>query len=314
VLAALPPSSGAVSICGADPPEFRRLAFEAFNGGAADVLVATDTAGEGLNLQRRCRVVIDMELPWNPMRLEQRIGRVDRFGQTRCVHARRLVHQGSIEERVLDRIRERRVVSEAEVARWVLEDKAVVAPTAWSPETASIPTAVAEAERLATRRRHRGRRFARHEHVLVRGMRDDATVIAVHRITFANALGNVIAEYPVAHIVAPDAVPRVANAVAARVGQLCDEIERQLTLPRLAVGNRITKIQMLLAANRARLVQRSLFDGRAEAAARRAEVTAARLQSALARRRDSLESPVIPDNATATLVAMWPSRTRDCGL
>ena len=47
------------------------------------VLLATDAAGEGLNLHHNCRVVVNLELPWNPMRLEQRIGRVDRIGQTR---------------------------------------------------------------------------------------------------------------------------------------------------------------------------------------------------------------------------------------
>ena len=37
------------------------------------VLLATDAAGEGLNLQQRCRLVVNLELPWNPMRLEQRV-------------------------------------------------------------------------------------------------------------------------------------------------------------------------------------------------------------------------------------------------
>ena len=42
--------------------------------GEPAILLATDAAGEGLNLQRACRIVINLELPWNPMRLEQRIG------------------------------------------------------------------------------------------------------------------------------------------------------------------------------------------------------------------------------------------------
>ncbi|HOC94203.1 MAG TPA: DISARM system SNF2-like helicase DrmD [bacterium] len=49
------------------------------------ILVATDTASEGLNLQNSCRYVIHQEIPWNPMRLEQRNGRVDRHGQLRDV-------------------------------------------------------------------------------------------------------------------------------------------------------------------------------------------------------------------------------------
>ena len=51
--------------------------------GQGGVLLATDAAGEGLNLHHNCRIVVNLELPWNPMRLEQRIGRVDRIGQTR---------------------------------------------------------------------------------------------------------------------------------------------------------------------------------------------------------------------------------------
>jgi superfamily II DNA/RNA helicase len=65
----------------------RAAAISRFNGGGARVLLATDAAAEGLNLQQRCRLVINLELPWNPMRLEQRIGRVDRIGQQRTVHA-----------------------------------------------------------------------------------------------------------------------------------------------------------------------------------------------------------------------------------
>jgi superfamily II DNA or RNA helicase len=45
------------------------------------ILVATDAAGEGLNLQKHCHHIIHFELPWNPNRLEQRNGRVDRYGQ-----------------------------------------------------------------------------------------------------------------------------------------------------------------------------------------------------------------------------------------
>ena len=62
-----------------------------FQTGSDRVLIATDVAGQGLNLQHRCRWVISLELPWNPARLEQRIGRVDRIGQQRPVHFTLLV-------------------------------------------------------------------------------------------------------------------------------------------------------------------------------------------------------------------------------
>jgi hypothetical protein len=79
----------------------RREAVDAFTHGQSRLLLATDAAAHGLNLQARCRLVIDVELPWMPARLEQRIGRVDRIGQRRKVHAVHLVAGGTFEEEVL---------------------------------------------------------------------------------------------------------------------------------------------------------------------------------------------------------------------
>ena len=67
----------------------------------ARILISTDAGGEGLNLQF-CHVVINYDIPWNPMRLEQRIGRVDRIGQTNTVRAINFVFEDSIEHRVLE--------------------------------------------------------------------------------------------------------------------------------------------------------------------------------------------------------------------
>jgi superfamily II DNA or RNA helicase len=75
-----------------------------FTHGDATLLLATDAASEGLNLHRRCRVVINLEIPWTPLRLEQRIGRVDRLGQSRPVHAVNLVARDTTEEDVLARL------------------------------------------------------------------------------------------------------------------------------------------------------------------------------------------------------------------
>ena len=71
------------------------------------LLLATDAAAEGLNLHQQCRLVVNLELPWNPMRLEQRIGRVDRIGQRRTVHAFHLVAERSGEVDLLARLRSR---------------------------------------------------------------------------------------------------------------------------------------------------------------------------------------------------------------
>ena len=66
----------------------------------ADILVSTEAGGEGRNLQF-CRTVVNYDLPWNPMRVEQRIGRVHRIGQTRDVRIHNLSARGTLESYVL---------------------------------------------------------------------------------------------------------------------------------------------------------------------------------------------------------------------
>jgi superfamily II DNA or RNA helicase len=85
----------------------RRAAATALNDGSATLLLATDAAGEGLNLHCRCRWVINFELPWNPSRLEQRVGRVDRYGQRGRPHAVHLVAMDTAESVVLARLEAR---------------------------------------------------------------------------------------------------------------------------------------------------------------------------------------------------------------
>jgi len=71
------------------------------------LMVATDAACEGLNLQT-LGTLINVDLPWNPTRLEQRIGRIKRFGQARpAVDMLNLVHQGTVDEKVYARLSER---------------------------------------------------------------------------------------------------------------------------------------------------------------------------------------------------------------
>jgi len=65
----------------------------------ADVLVATDAAGESLNMQF-CHIIINYDLPWNPMALEQRIGRVDRIGQKYEVQAYNMLTNNSVDYRI----------------------------------------------------------------------------------------------------------------------------------------------------------------------------------------------------------------------
>jgi SNF2 family DNA or RNA helicase len=65
------------------------------------VMLATDVGGEGRNLQF-ANVLVNYDLPWNPMKIEQRIGRLHRIGQTREVRVFSLCARGSAEERILD--------------------------------------------------------------------------------------------------------------------------------------------------------------------------------------------------------------------
>lgn len=100
-----------VVLNGTMAPEERRAAEAKFRG-ASRILVSTDAGGEGLNFQF-CHVVVNYDLPWNPMKLEQRIGRVDRIGQTRVVQAVNLALEGSVEERVREVLEEKlRVILE----------------------------------------------------------------------------------------------------------------------------------------------------------------------------------------------------------
>jgi len=85
----------------------RADALRRFTEGGARLLLATDAASEGLNLHHRCRLVINLELPWTPLRLVQRAGRVDRIGQARTVHAIHLVAAGTCEESTLARLARR---------------------------------------------------------------------------------------------------------------------------------------------------------------------------------------------------------------
>lgn len=65
------------------------------------VLIATESGGEGINLQF-CHHVINYDLPWNPMKLEQRIGRVHRLGQEEDVHIYNLAIENTIEDGILN--------------------------------------------------------------------------------------------------------------------------------------------------------------------------------------------------------------------
>lgn len=72
----------------------------------AQVMVATEAGGEGINLQF-CRHIINYDMPWNPMRVEQRIGRVHRLGQKHDVNIYNFATEGTIEEYIIALLHEK---------------------------------------------------------------------------------------------------------------------------------------------------------------------------------------------------------------
>ena len=93
---------GHVLFSGSVPGDKRGALVEQFhNDPDCRLFLSTDAGGVGLNLQHAAAVVVNMDMPWNPAVLEQRIGRVHRMGQSRGVQVINFVGQGSIEEGML---------------------------------------------------------------------------------------------------------------------------------------------------------------------------------------------------------------------
>ena len=335
IVALLPRQVRTVAICGATPISERRRAVEAFNHGRADILVATDTAGEGLNLHYRCRLVIDVELPWNPLRLEQRIGRVDRFGQRRRVHALRLFYPDTIEERVLERLQLRRRRGD-----WLDDpepiDELAVAAAAFgagpapSRPTLHVVTAHVDAAACEHARLLRQRAVAKVVTPANRALaavpkrNASSTMVALHTVAYVNQCGSLVAEQPYAHAVdlgrprtdqrrhvwvrAVTASSRLDASVSSHLVETCAAIESELTPLRTAISARIAAIRSQIACRRAGEVQGSLFDRRANVEAAHAGQIAAVLDAALLRRGCSIDARV--SATTPRLAAVWSAARR----
>lgn len=85
----------------------REHAANAFNAGKVRFLVSTEAGGEGIDLQERCAVLVHVDMPWNPMRLHQRVGRLSRYGQKRAVSAYILRNPDTVEARIWDLLNEK---------------------------------------------------------------------------------------------------------------------------------------------------------------------------------------------------------------
>jgi superfamily II DNA or RNA helicase len=107
---------GCVSLHGGVPSRKRGDLIEKFRRDPeCRVFLSTDAGGVGLNLQA-ASAVVNFEPPWNPARLEQRIGRVHRLGQSRSVHVIHLLTTGSIEERVWETLQRKKSLLTDEVS------------------------------------------------------------------------------------------------------------------------------------------------------------------------------------------------------
>lgn len=90
-----------LTISGQESEPERQAAADRFGAESGLILISTDSLAEGLNLQRHCFHLIHLDLPYNPNRLEQRNGRIDRYGQTHEPDIRYLYIPGTFEERLL---------------------------------------------------------------------------------------------------------------------------------------------------------------------------------------------------------------------
>ena len=102
-----------------DEPGSRLHTEQQFREGAIQILVATEAAGEGINLQC-CHILFNYDIPWNPNRLEQRMGRIHRYGQRQDCLIFNFVATNTIEGRVLQRL-----LDKLQEIRDALDDDAV---------------------------------------------------------------------------------------------------------------------------------------------------------------------------------------------
>ena len=310
-----------------------------FNHGGLDLLIATDTAGEGLNLHHRCRLVIDVELPWNPLRLEQRIGRVDRLGQQRCVHAIRLLHRGTVEDTVLAHLERRRLRAGAALnlaaEEWLGEDDIAAAalglvapPPRLRPllTSVTVSAAGAEAQRLAQQRTVASRCGARPpDRALWSPPRHrfnaSTEMVVLSTLQQPGSQGRIAGEACRALLIRMRGCPPTLRDWQAWVNHLDEQLEsliapagisyaaevaEQLDPLRVSVCGRIETARDRLRRSASSELQASLFDGRVErlAAARRQALD--RLDAALLRRALSLTPPQPADAARPRLIAAWP--------
>jgi superfamily II DNA or RNA helicase len=231
-------SSRTVSVLHGGQGRSERLAaLDRFSRGMTSVLLATDVASQGLNLQQRASWVVSLELPWTPARLEQRVGRVDRIGQTRPVHASVLVARHPAEDDLLLRLARRSLSakealgedafeglappSERVVAHALLANASLVqegplhlrASQTWRGRAAIVARHLSWKRRLGVQWRTRDQGCTRPAYTLLnRSVQGRALVVV--SVPFADATGFVIERRLVCVALAPGAtgIPSIVHS------------------------------------------------------------------------------------------------------
>ena len=279
----------------------RNAVVEAFNTGRVRTLAATDAAGEGLNLHARCRLIVNMELPWTPARLEQRIGRVDRIGQTRRVHAIHLVHRGSYEDTVIARLEERRTLA----ARFESSDEAPARPS-------HSPTSRRFCAQL--------QRSAFDGQCAVYAPQRGRTLLLLFTFPILDGRASVVQREMVALCARSDQLRKLQRGV---LRQLVDAPEVRCVIGAVA-AERVRSLQQLTTPTSAAIEHRllalltsmghvtgssawqpSLFDKRAERGARQAAADAASVREHLERRAEAARQLGHLHAGKVRLVAAW---------
>jgi len=339
IVEALDGDRAVTTLHGGLTPAERRRNVDAFNGGEVDLLVATDAAGEELNLHRRCRLVVDVELPWNPSRLDQRFGRVDRIGQTRRAHAIRLVHRGTIESRVLACLEERRQrASRTMQAESAWSNEGEIAATVLGRQASSVGAApriapvvagggALECQRLSWRRtvfastgggaarravwnapRHPTR--YRTELIVLLGLErrrlngqvaDEACCGL--RVTLLHRPDGRTAWRRLVNGL--DAHPMIVAAMRSALLIQETRVTRELAALSTSVGLRVRHIRSRLRAAPAAGVQPALFDRRSQHEADR-QTRAIELREVALDRRAESAAVSAPCTSRARLIAVWP--------
>lgn len=98
-----------------------------FNQGESKILISTEAGGEGLNLQKSCHIMVNYDLPWNPSRLVQRIGRLYRYGQSKRVQVINLQSNDNFDNQALNLMMDRVTTMAADMAAVATENQDALA-------------------------------------------------------------------------------------------------------------------------------------------------------------------------------------------